>query len=246
MNFRTRSNKAELLDGDDIPFADIRKNMQELDFINTWLGGHAITLAGMKALAGKQEQLLVCEIGCGGGDNLAAIDRWATRRKMKVSFIGIDINPSCIAVAKERLPVSNTQLIASDYRQVQFDRVPDIIFSSLFCHHFSNEELVKQLQWMRQAQVGFFINDLHRHPAAYYSIKWLTAIFSNSYLVKNDAPLSVLRGFSRSEWTMLLNTAGIVNFSVWWKWAFRWLIISRNREQGARNSEVRNECRDLA
>jgi hypothetical protein len=108
---------------------------------------------------------------------------------------------------------------------VQFDQPPDIIFSSLFCHHFTNEELERQLQWMqRHARVGFFVNDLHRHPLAYYSIKWLTAIFSKSYLVKNDAPLSVLRGFSRKEWQQLLNNAGIVNFSVSWKWAFRWLV----------------------
>jgi len=200
--------------------------MQELDFINTWLGGHAITLAGIKALSGQSKQLVVCEIGCGGGDNLAAIGRWAKRRNVKVSFVGIDINPNCISVARERLSANAAKLIVSDYRDVQFDQPPDIIFSSLFCHHFTNEELLKQLQWMQQwARVGFFINDLHRHPLAYYSIKWLSAIFSKSYMVKNDAPLSVLRGFTRSEWLLLLNTAGIVNFSVRWKWAFRWLVI---------------------
>lgn len=201
--------------------------MQELDFINTWLGGHHITLAGVKKLAGDHKILKVCEIGCGGGDNLAAIGRWAARKKIEVSYIGIDINPACIAVAKERLSAANAALITADYRDVQFDQSPDIIFSSLFCHHFTNEELVKQLQWMQQqARLGFFINDLHRHPAAYYSIKWLTAIFSGSYLVKNDAPLSVLRGFSRSEWLALLNSAGINNFSLRWKWAFRWLITA--------------------
>ena len=231
MNFHERSYKPELLDGDDIPFADIRKNMEELDFINTWLGGHAITLAGIKSLTGDKKILNVCEIGCGGGDNLAAVGRWAARKKIEISYIGIDINPACIAVAKERLPAANAQWITADYGEVQFDRSPDIIFSSLFCHHFSNEELVKQLQWMRQqARLGFFINDLHRHPAAYYSIKWLTAIFSGSYLVKNDAPLSVLRGFSRAEWIELLNRAGLDNFSLRWKWAFRWLVRVQNRE----------------
>lgn len=214
------------MDRDDIPFEDIRKNMQELDFINTWLGGHNITLAGVKMLSGQSKRLVVCEIGCGGGDNLAAIQRWAKRNKREFSFIGIDINPNCIEVAKERLSKTAVKLITSDYRDVRFDQPPDIIFSSLFCHHFTNEELLKQLQWMQQwAGVGFFINDLHRHPFAYYSIKWLSAIFSKSYMVKNDAPLSVLRGFKRNEWMQLLNTAGIVNFSVRWKWAFRWLVV---------------------
>jgi len=103
---------------------------------------------------------------------------------------------------------------------------PDIFFSTLFCHHFKENELVYQLRWLREnAVMGFFINDLHRHPLAYHSIKLLTRLFSKSYLVKNDAPLSVLRGFSRSEWKQLLNNAGINKFELKWKWAFRWLII---------------------
>jgi hypothetical protein len=77
--------------------------------------------------------------------------------------------------------------------------------------------------------IGFFINDLHRHPLAYHSIKWITKIFSKSYLVKNDAPLSVLRGFKRKEWKGLFQQAGIDNYELQWKWAFRWLIVSANK-----------------
>jgi hypothetical protein len=39
MDFSVRSYKKELLDRDDIPFADIKQNMRELDFINARLGG---------------------------------------------------------------------------------------------------------------------------------------------------------------------------------------------------------------
>ena len=203
--------------------------MEELDVINTWLGGHAITLAGLKALTGRQQKITVCEIGCGGGDNLLAIGRWCKKNNIEVHFIGIDINPFCIEVAEKQLPAATTRLIASDYKAVEFDERPDIIFSSLFCHHFKEEELVQQLRWMQaNSRTGFFINDLHRHPLAYYSIKWLTAGFSKSYLVKNDAPLSVQRGFLKKEWLQLLNNAGITNFSVLWKWAFRWLLIIKN------------------
>jgi 2-polyprenyl-3-methyl-5-hydroxy-6-metoxy-1,4-benzoquinol methylase len=217
-----------LLDRPDIPFEDIKRNMQELNFINTWLGGHAITVTGVEALVNPQKTVTICEIGCGGGDNLAAIQKWCDKRNIAVAFIGIDINPHCIDVASKRL-LSNTQLIASDYKDVLLDSQPDIIFSSLFCHHFSDREMVKQLQWMKtNARLGFFINDLHRHKVAYYSIKVLTAIFSNSYLVKHDAPLSVARGFTKDEWLQFFNIAGIGNFSIEWKWAFRWLIVFKN------------------
>ena len=202
--------------------------MQELNFINTWLGGHDITLSGLQTLVPQPKPLTICEIGCGGGDNLAAIQRWCNKRKIHASFIGVDINPFCIEVAAQQLP-AGTKLIASDYKEAIFDQSPDIIFSSLFCHHFTDREMVKQLQWMQaHARLGFFINDLHRHSAAYYSIKVLTKLFSKSYLVKHDAPLSVARGFTKKEWIQLFNLAGISNFSIEWKWAFRWLVVVKN------------------
>ena len=47
-SFTQRSYEPELLDNPDVPFIDIRRNMQELDTINTLLGGHAITINGVK------------------------------------------------------------------------------------------------------------------------------------------------------------------------------------------------------
>ena len=226
MNLQHRSYQLELLDQPDIPFADIKRNMEELDFINTWLGGHAITLAGFKKLVNRSQPVSICEIGCGGGDNLIAIRNWCRRQGIKATFTGVDMNPFCIDVAKQKLPASDARFIVSDYKFVTFDEQPDIIFSSLFCHHFAEPELTTQLQWMQSnARLGFFINDLHRHPLAYYSIKWLTSLFSKSYLVKNDAPLSVARGLTKKEWRQLIASAGIDAFSLQWKWAFRWLIV---------------------
>jgi D-alanyl-D-alanine dipeptidase len=44
-------------------------------------------------------------------------------------------------------------------------------------------------------------------------------------LVKNDAPLSVKRGFRKSELVSLLEKAGFKNYSVKWSWAFRYRIV---------------------
>ena len=227
VNFTHRSYQQELLDRDDIPFADIRQNMRELNIINTWLGGHGITLNGFQQLLQKRSSITVCEIGCGGGDNLAAIAKWCAKKNITIRLVGIDINKDCIAVAQTTLQPFNAQLIVSDFRDVHFDgHAPDIIFSSLFCHHFTEEALLHMLQWMRNnATAGSFINDLHRHPLAYHSIKLLTGLFSKSYLVKNDAPLSVQRGFIKKEWQQLLQQAAITQYNLQWKWAFRWLLV---------------------
>ncbi len=224
-----RSYQKELLDGTNIPFADIRQNMKELDFINTHLGGHAITLQGFKQLLQNKPSVTVCEIGCGGGDNLLAIYEWCTKNQVNISLTGIDYNKDCISIAADRLP-AGSRLLTTDYKLADLrSHPPDIIFSSLFCHHFTDEELVFMLNWMHNnARIGFFINDLHRHFLAYYSIKFLTGVFSKSYLVKNDAPLSVQRGFVRKEWEALLKQSGVQHYHIEWKWAFRWLITSRH------------------
>ena len=225
-----RSYKKELLDSSDIPFKDIAKNMQELDIINTRLGGHSITLEGFKKLATNKNKVAVCEIGCGGGDNMKALAAFCSKNKIDAEFTGIDINDDCIEFAKKKAMYGNVQFIVSDYKLVNFENnKPDIIFSSLFCHHFTDDDLIKMLQWMKEnVKLGFFINDLQRHPLAYYSIKYITRLFSKSYLVKNDAPLSVLRGFKRNEWKNIFEGAGITNYSIQWKWAFRYLIIAPN------------------
>ncbi|MDQ2863747.1 MAG: hypothetical protein M3R50_08910, partial [Bacteroidota bacterium] len=49
---------------------------------------------------------------------------------------------------------------------------------------------------------------------------------SKSYLVKNDAPLSVLRGFRKIEWQNIFEKAAIKNYNIEWKWAFRYLLIA--------------------
>lgn len=226
MSFRQRSYQKELLDRDDIPFNDIRKNMQELDFINQHLGGHKITIAGLKKfIPNTPKEYHIAEIGCGGGNNLRVIKRWCNKKGINVQLTGIDINKECIQFAEQQAENKGMHFICSDYEKVTFANTPTIIFSSLFCHHFKDDELVSMMRWMNEnSKAGFFINDLHRHPLAYYSIKLLTKAFSKSYLVKNDAPLSVQRGFIKKDWERIFSKALITNFDIEWKWAFRWLI----------------------
>lgn len=226
-----RSQQKELLDASHIPFEDIKQNMQELHVINKWLGGHAVTLAGLSRLLATSptpvRNLSICEVGCGGGDNLQTVAHWCQSRGIIPHLTGIDLKQECITYAQQKIADSSYNWIVSDYRLVSFSaqQQPDILFASLFCHHLTDDDLTGMMQWMRaNSRIGFFINDLHRHVLAYFSIKVLTQLCSNSYLVKNDAPLSVQRGFIRKDWTQIMQQAGISNYTLEWKWAFRWLL----------------------
>jgi len=232
IDYKKRSFQKEILDQKNIPFGDIALNMKELDWINSHLGGHSITINSFRKLLGQKKIISACEIGCGGGDNLNALYKFCIKENIEARFIGIDINKECVAFAREKSVVENANFMVSDYKNVIFENEkPDIIFSSLFCHHFSDEELIKMMKWMKEnSNIGFFINDLHRHPIAYQFIKSATKFFSKSYLVKNDAPISVLRGFKKNEWKNILEKAGVRNYSIKWKWAFRFLIMVFNSQ----------------
>jgi 2-polyprenyl-3-methyl-5-hydroxy-6-metoxy-1,4-benzoquinol methylase len=202
--------------------------MKELEFINKRLGGHEITLDGIAGILKHQfsfnEPVSITEIGCGGGDNLKAIAKWAHKNHVPVKLTGIDINNECVQYARSQS--KTIQYICSNYRDVEFETIPHILFSSLFCHHFSDEEIVSMLTWMKNhSRLGFFINDLHRNVIAYFLIKYLSRFFSKSYLIKNDAPLSVARSFKRKDWVQYFDKANIIHYSCSWRWAFRWLII---------------------
>lgn len=229
-----RSYRKELLDADEIPAEDLYRNLRELDFINTYLGGHAVTTAGLAALLNGDHtrNYRILDIGSGGGDTLRYVAKWGRQHGYTLSLTGVDLKTDCIQFAtQESSAFPEITFIRSDYRDIgQLGLSFDIVISSLFCHHLDDEAFVSLLSWMQaHAQLGFIVNDIHRHPFAYYSIKWLTAAFSRSYLVKNDAALSVQRAFSRQEIVHFLAQAGIHHYTLQWKWAFRWLLTVDTR-----------------
>ncbi|MDX2196340.1 MAG: methyltransferase domain-containing protein [Cytophagales bacterium] len=227
-DFLIRSFEKEYLDKDNIPQQELYQNLRELQFINTFLGGHDVTLIGLKHMYKKlaaHTQITLADIGCGGGDTLIAMAKWARKNNLKVQFYGIDMKQDCINYAKNACKkYPEIQFICADYNIVnqQFD----IVTSALFCHHLNDAELQQYIHWCStHARKAWLINDLHRHPLAYYSIMWITKLFSKSYLVKNDAPLSVLRGFTHSELAAAANDNDEGKVQILWLWAFRWLVI---------------------
>lgn len=221
-----RSLKKELLDAEDIPSLDLYQNLRELDRINALLGGYNITFSALKKVIHPEKAYTLIDIGCGGGDTLKRIQQWQLRKKLKLELIGIDLKPVCIEYATLNKARPDIQFICDDYRNM-FQHVSqiDIIHACLFCHHLDERQLIELIQFALKKNTVLIINDLERNNFAYWSIKILTALFSKSYLVKNDAPLSVARGFLKKEWLDIIKKAGAKHFSVKNKWAFRHEVI---------------------
>lgn len=232
---KQRSNEPELMDNLSLTGQELRQNLYELEVINNWLGGHKVVLDALNKLAAKhppRQPLRIADIGCGGGDTLQSIARWAKRKKITVELIGVDANDFMVQYARQRCQsYPKISIVQHDVFSETFAQQPyDIVVCSLFCHHFTNAQLVQMFgQLYRQARLGVIINDLHRHWLAYYSIMYITRIFPSSYLVRNDAPLSVWRAFKREDLQQLVQQAGVQSYKLRWMWAFRWQLLLYKR-----------------
>ena len=228
--FKSRSSASEIMDDLNCKGEVVSQTLRELDIINTRLGGNQISVEGLERLlpAANNQVYKIADLGCGGGDMLKIFFNWATKSDRHLELTGIDANPYIIDYARKNLrgyqniSFRRDNVLTKSFSEQRYD----IIHCSLFLHHFTDEELIYLLtNFRKQARIGVIINDLHRHWLAYYSIKLLTKLFSKSAMVKFDAPLSVQRAFKRDEITALLNQAGISDYELNWKWAFRWQLI---------------------
>lgn len=233
VNLSKRSEEEELMDDLESSGEIIDQTLKELEVVNRLLGGNKLSLKGINKLikSKKQETYTLVDIGCGGGDLLILMARWAKRKGYKMQFIGVDANPNIIAYAQEHCKYyPEISFKAINIFSAEFEALScDIVHASLFTHHFTQQELIPLFKlFNRQAKVGMVINDLHRHVLAYYSIKYITRFFSKSAMVKNDGALSVARSFRRSDWLEIFEAADIKKFDLSWKWAFRWKIVVYN------------------
>lgn len=203
-SFAERSNEAELMDGSDYTPDELIENLDDLRRVNRLLGGTgALTkhlFPMIEELNGGPVRLL--DVGTGSADIPAKIVRWARARGIRIEFIVLDLNE--IAAREARAWTSNypeIKVVRADAMNLPFaDRSFDFVLASLFLHHFENDGAAALIRsFARVSRVAFVVNDLRRHPVAYYSIKLLTQIFTRNRLVRNDAALSVLRGFVEDD-----------------------------------------------
>lgn len=232
-NLRIRSVLPEKMDDPSVPEGDVQVALREIARINQLLGGYDVVFGALKRMQWPAGEVTgIMDMGSGGGDLLRAVSRWARKQSRQVSLVGVDMNPAMTRFAASRSvdypDVSFRTADVFDETLLQQVERPHITMCSLFAHHFDGDALVRLIRRMAQlAGRAVIINDLHRNAVAYYAIKILTALFSRSHLVRYDAPLSVARGMTRTEWKMVMQEAGINSYTIRWRWAWRWEIIIR-------------------
>lgn len=202
--FKTRSTKPERIDTGDYTPEEYAVFLREIAFINKYLGdARALkkTLFLEIERSGHRE-LSMLDVGSGSGELLRATADFARRTGRKAKLTGIDLNAASASMTRSmsRNYAEITSVRGDAFSLPFADGSFDYAISSLFFHHFTDEQIPLILKEMsRVARRGVCVIDLHRHPAAYYLYKLFCFAFRISPLVREDGSLSILKGFRPEE-----------------------------------------------
>ncbi|HEU0185738.1 MAG TPA: methyltransferase domain-containing protein [Blastocatellia bacterium] len=233
-SFAERSAEAELMDGADYTSAEMVENLADLRRVNRYLGGRRAMTRHLFPMiqklwdeGGRRVRLL--DVGSGSADIPARIVSWARDRRIEVECVALDLNEIVAREARRQIAgYPEIKVVRADALDLPFeDRSFDFALASLFLHHLESRQAARLIQsFTRVSRVAFIINDLRRHPVAYYSIKLLTRIFTRNRLVRNDSAVSVLRGFTERDIAEIAD-ASQTELQVFRHFPYRFILIGR-------------------
>lgn len=208
----------ELLDGPST-YAEYRAAVLDLARTNRLTRGYRPTLEfldrAVERVGVGQEPLHVVDVGCGHGDVLRAVHRWAAKHSVPLRLTGIDINPYAARLArecdrKEFVAAGAITWVTGNVFNMKLEHRPDVVISSLFTHHLSDKDIVRFLRWCEEhARIGWFVNDLERAESPSKLFPWMAFLLRCHPVIAHDGPISFRRALSREDWQHLVGEAGI-------------------------------------
>lgn len=227
--FKFRATEKEIIDDFSLGGMDITDTFESIEKVNIWLGGNQVLVDSFrKSLPHiSSPPVSLHDLGCGSGDGLISLAKFARKQNIDVQFLGIDANGHVIEMARQRskdfpeITYQNQDIFAEAYQLKE----ADIATFNLCLHHFTEEEIQKLLNKCKAAGLkAIIINDLHRHWLAYYAFYLVCWIFRSPKIAKDDGLLSIRKGFKRRELQQMAQNIS-TNYYLRWRWAFRWQLL---------------------
>jgi SAM-dependent methyltransferase len=212
--FSRRADLTELMD-EPCSRDVLRGCLRDLALTNRLTLAYRPVLHWLNAMKGALPQmphpLRILDAGCGYGDGLRRIEKWASRHSIAVDLIGLDLNPDATAIAVEASdPTCNIHWVTADVLDYAPPQPVHLIVSSLFTHHLDEDQIVRFIQWMEQhAELGWFINDLARGAVPYHLFRIFSRLARLHPFVQHDGPVSIARSFVPEDWQRICAKAGI-------------------------------------
>jgi len=177
-----------------------RDNLRDLVRINRYLGGHSILHRIMADFVRAQDRFSMLDVGAASGDMGAALQR----RYPRATVTSLD--RKCVHLEKAAHP----KLAGNAFLLPFAERSFDFVFSSLFLHHFSDEQVVELFRNFRTvARRAVLAIDLERGPLAYYFIPATKWLFGWHDISLYDGPVSVRAAFKKDELLSLALRSGL-------------------------------------
>jgi hypothetical protein len=215
-DFSTRDTTSELMDTEAVDYETFRDCLVQLTQANRLSFAYRPTLAFFGKLLRegrfpKDRPLTVIDAGSGYGDMGRKVDQWAKKRGLSVEITGVDMNPwAARAAAEASDPARPLRFVTANLFDYRADDRAGIVMSSLFAHHLPGPALVRFIRWMEEnSRIGWFINDLERHPLPYHFLKLAFWATRRHRFMRHDGPVSVASAFKRRDWVRYLAEAGL-------------------------------------
>lgn len=198
-----RSAEKEIMDLQELPLEQTEHIYWLIARVNRFLGGSEAVLSHLRTFSRRwsKSPIQILDVAAGGGDIAKAILDWSRKKRFKIEMTLLDISQNALEVAQARL---------REYPEVRFVQgsvfdlparlgVYDYAICSMFFHHLEDREIPLVLQTLDAVSSrGIIVNDLIRSKAAFYGIR-LLSLFTSDPVFKNDAVLSVKKGFRKDE-----------------------------------------------
>ncbi len=208
---------------DTLPPEQARRSLGDLVRLNRHFGGHGVMRKILAQVAKPGDAFTLLDVGAASGDSGDCVRAWYPN----ASVTSLDYLESHLAKAKP------PKLAADAFRLPFAPESFDFVSCSLFLHHFSNQRIVELLRGFAVvARKAVLVNDLERHPLAYYFLPATKWILGWDGVTVNDGPISVEAGFHRNEMEGLLRSAGFLEPLVTvYRPSFRIAVIARKQSQ---------------
>lgn len=177
-----------------------RASLRDLARVNRYLGGYYVVGRLFASLARPTDSFTVLDIGAASGDMGQAI----RRRYPNAQITSLDYQPDHLAEAAD--PRVAADAFALPFRQASFD----FVFSSLFLHHFRDDQVVELFRAFRCiARRAVLAIDLDRGPLAYYFLPRTRWLFGWHDITIHDGQISVAAALTSDELRELAIRAGL-------------------------------------
>lgn len=189
-------------------------SLGDIDRLNAWFGGHALTLRAIeRATAGRgpgRHRWLVADVGGGRGDFAGRLIRRARRRGRRIHVVVVDRDPDLLAIAA-RMAAPDLSLVRADATALPFrESSVDVVTMSLTLHHLEPDAAVAGLRQMHAvSRVAIVVNDLLRTRLSLAMVWLATRLLGCHPVSRHDGPLSVRRAYSADEIVTLTEKAGL-------------------------------------